>query len=167
MRFSSDQLLLFVNSQGTKFKLTQGVIVQMKCYVQNATDKKEAGGVLLGRYILDCLDVVVDRITVPMREDSRGRFRFLRSALSHQQVIFQAWRRSQGTCNYLGEWHTHPEPNPSPSAIDLRTWQRKLSKDRYDSDVLYFVIVGTKQINVWQGERHTLKIEKLDFLDQM
>lgn len=166
MCFSSDQPLTFINNQGDRLKLTQGVVAQMEHYVQDAIDKEEAGGVLLGRFILDCSDVVVDQITGPVHEDRRGRFRFFRSAWKHQQVIFRVWRRSKGTCNYLGEWHTHPEPDPLPSALDLQTWQQKLSKDRFDSDVLYFVIVGTEKINVWQGNRHTLGIERLHLLHQ-
>lgn len=161
MRFSPDQPLTFINNQGAKFKLTWGTVTQMKNFVQDTTDKEEAGGVLLGRFILDCSDVVVDQITVPVQEDRRSRFRFFRSAKEHQQAIFRVWRRSKGTCNYLGEWHTHPEPDPLPSALDLQTWHRKLSKDRFDSDVLYFVIVGTERINAWQGKRHTLEIERL------
>lgn len=166
MRFSPDQPLTFINNQGARFKLTQAVVGQMEHYVQDAIDKKEAGGVLLGRFIFDCSDVVVDQITVPIHEDGRGRFRFFRSARKHQQAIFRVWHRSKGTCNYLGEWHTHPEPNPLPSAIDLQTWRRKLSKDRFDSDVLYFVIAGTDKINAWQGNKHTLKIERLHSLHQ-
>lgn len=167
MRFSPDQPLTFVNNRGDKFKLTRGVVSQMRHYVQDTTDREEAGGVLLGRFILDCSDVVVDQITVPVQEDRRSRFRFFRSAREHQQVIFRVWRRSKGTCNYLGEWHTHPEPAPLPSALDLQTWHQKLSKDRFDSDVLYFVIVGTETIKAWQGNRHTLEIERLHPLHEM
>lgn len=167
MHFSPDQPLTFINNRGAKFKLTQDVVTQMRHYEQDTTDKEEAGGVLLGRFILDCSDVVVDQITVPIQEDGRGRFRFFRSARKHQQVIFRVWRRSKGTCNYLGEWHTHPEPDPLPSALDLQTWRRKLSKDRFNSDVLYFVIVGTERINAWQGNRHTLEIERLHPLHEM
>lgn len=166
MHFSPDQPLTFINNRGAKFKLTPGVVTQMRHYVQDTTDKKEAGGVLLGRFILDCSDVVVDQITVPLQEDRRGRFRFFRSAWKHQQLIFRVWRRSKGTCNYLGEWHTHPESDPFPSALDLQTWRQKLSKDRFDSDVLYFVIVGTEKINAWQGNRHTLEMERLHPLHQ-
>jgi integrative and conjugative element protein (TIGR02256 family) len=61
----------------------------------------------------------------------------------------------------LGEWHTHPELDPSPSSIDLAGWRNKLLFDQFDSDVLYFVIVGKEQINAWQGNRKTLVIEKL------
>lgn len=166
MRFSPDQPLIFINNQGARFKLTQVVLAQMEHYVQDALDKEEAGGILLGRFILDCSDVVVDQVTTPIHEDRRSRFRFFRSARKHQQAIFRVWHRSKGTCNYLGEWHTHPEPDPLPSALDLQTWQQKLSKDRFDSDVLYFVIVGTEKINAWQGNRHTLEIERLPPLHQ-
>jgi integrative and conjugative element protein (TIGR02256 family) len=161
MRYTSHKAQTFLNVRGNKFKLSHAALAQMIGYVQNEPNKREAGGVLLGRYILDCEDVIVDRITMPTKRDQRSRFRFFRSARLHQQAIDKAWTSSEGTCNYLGEWHTHPEPDPSPSFIDMLGWRKKLLFDKFDSDVLYFVIVGTEQINAWQGHRRTLSIEKL------
>lgn len=151
----------FVNQRGDKFKLSLHAIRRMLFHVQDVEAKGEAGGVLLGRFILDCADVVVDKVTCPMPGDRRGRYRFFRAARRHQQAVEQAWHGSNGTCNYLGEWHTHPEPLPSPSSEDLLGWRRKLRFDRVDSRVLYFVIVGTTTIGVWQGDRGTLEISNL------
>jgi len=161
MRCTSHKAQTFINVRGNKFKLGHAAVAQMIGYVQNEPSKREAGGVLLGRYILGCEDVIVDRITMPTKRDRQSRFRFFRSARLHQQAIDEAWTSSGGTCNYLGEWHTHPEPDPSPSFIDMLGWRKKLLFDKFDSDVLYFVIVGTGQINAWQGHRRTLSIEKL------
>lgn len=161
MRSSSDKVQTYVNAKGNKFKLSQAVVVQLHSFVQGESTKKEAGGILLGRYILDCEDVVVDKITDPMKGDRRSRLRFFRSACLHQQAINKAWISSGGTCNYLGEWHTHPETDPSPSIIDILGWRKRLLFDRFDSDVLFFVIVGTQRINAWQGYRKTLAIEEL------
>jgi integrative and conjugative element protein (TIGR02256 family) len=49
------------------------------------------------------------------------------------------WEKSQETMDYLGEWHTHPENNPRPSALDLREW-RQISKRR--GEPMMFIIVG-------------------------
>lgn len=130
-------------------------------HAQKKPDKPESGGVLLGRYILDCQDVVVDAVTLPMDGDRQSRFRFFRDAQRHQEAIHRAWEESSGTCNYLGEWHTHPESYPTPSHIDIAEWKRILLRDRFDSDVLYFVIIGTCSINVWCGYCHGCRIEKL------
>ena len=158
--------LVFLNSAGHRFKLRRSVAVQMYFYLQNKPGIEESGGVLLGRYILDCSDTVVDRITTPMAGDRRTRIRFFRSARSHQQIIDAAWVSSNGTCNYVGEWHTHPEPDPSPSLVDIMDWRRRFLFDRIDSEVLYFVILGTHQLNVWQVNGDTLRIEKLHSLEK-
>lgn len=152
---------VFRNDKGHRFKLGVAAVAQMTGYAQGEPEKHEAGGILLGRYILDCKDVVVDRVTVPAPGDRMARFRFFRSAHAHQQAIYQAWRASEGTCNYLGEWHTHPQRDPKPSLVDILEWCKKLWFDQFDSDFLHFVIVGTVQIAVWQGYKKTLRIEKL------
>jgi integrative and conjugative element protein (TIGR02256 family) len=133
----------------------------MTKFVQDRDTKTEAGGVLLGRFIIGCDDVVVDAVTIPMKGDKRSKFHFFRSAQYHQKRIQKAWQFSDGVCNYLGEWHTHPESDPSPSLHDTLEWKRKLRFDKYDSDFLFFVIVGTKQINIWKGHRRKISLEKL------
>jgi integrative and conjugative element protein (TIGR02256 family) len=65
-------------------------------------------------------------------------------------MIDQAWHISSGTCTYLGEWHTHPEPIPTPSVVDRSDWRRRLMTDQ-TTKPLFFVIVGMEQTRVWQG----------------
>ena len=153
---------VFVNSQGNKIKLTANVVAILREHVQDLPMKKEVGGVLLGRFILDCGDVVVDKITTPLPGDSHSRFGIIRSARPHQEIISTVWSSTNGTCNYLGEWHTHPELFPSPSTIDIITWRKKLLFDQVDSDVLFFTIVGIQQISVWQGCKKSIAIDKLE-----
>ncbi len=165
MKLLPNLALTFVNRHQDKFKLSHSVVQQMRLYVQDSPSKREAGGILLGRFICHCADVVVDQITIPVTGDKRERSYFYRSARYHQKEIDNAWLLSSGTCNYLGEWHTHAEADPSPSALDFSEWHRKLSSDQFDSEVLYFVIMGAKQINAWQGHKKSRKIEKLNRLD--
>ena len=153
---TTDLSNIYINKQGHKFEISSSAVEQMIHFIQNSPDTSEAGGVMLGRFIINSKDVVVDKVTVPMKGDNQSRFRFFRSKHLHQAQIDDEWATSSGTCNYLGEWHTHPEPNPTPSLCDLINWKKKLLFDRFDSDSLFFVIVGTKQINVWQGIRKTL-----------
>jgi integrative and conjugative element protein (TIGR02256 family) len=152
---------IFENKQGHKFEISSSVIEQMVHFIQNFPDRSEAGGVMLGRFIINSKDVVVDKITAPMKGDIKSRFRFFRSKYPHQARIDEEWTTSCGTCNYLGEWHTHPEPTPAPSLCDMSDWKKKLLLDSFDSDFLFFVIVGTEQINAWQGIRKKLSINQL------
>ncbi|MFM1999052.1 MAG: hypothetical protein RL204_999 [Bacteroidota bacterium] len=134
----------------------------MKEYVQDNSSKHEAGGVLLGRFIISSKNIIVDRVTVPLLGDKRSRTSFFRAAKSHQRVIDNAWLKTQGRINYLGEWHTHPENYPSPSNIDYSDWKRKLKSDVFWSRYLYFIIVGIKEVRVWEGDRRTLKFKQLN-----
>lgn len=67
-------------------------------------------------------------------------------------MIDEAWRRSGGVTTYLGEWHTHPEEVPAPSVIDRIGWAKKLLADSF-SEAIFFVILGTTTVRVWEGAR--------------
>ncbi len=151
-RESGAARLTFSRAGAGRFQLGPAAIMVMSCYVQDVPEKTEAGGVLLGRHLLGTSDVIVDCVTDPMGGDRRSRFRFFRARKPHQEAVDQAWRRSGGTCVYLGEWHTHPEPHPSPSHIDWKNWQLKLRHNKFGSP-LFFVIVGTATTSVWEGFR--------------
>ena len=49
-------------------------------------------------------------------------------------------RGSAGTIGYVGEWHTHPEPVPSPSGQDCANWRNLVRQTKHP---LAFVILGT------------------------
>jgi integrative and conjugative element protein (TIGR02256 family) len=153
--------LTFADSLGNKIKIGPRALSGMLAFTQRDSTSREAGGVLLGRFLLGDNNVVVDHITIPTPVDKRTRFRFFRSGLAHQKRISESWVLSRGTCNYLGEWHTHPEGDPCPSTHDLVNWKNKLANDQYDSKFLFFIIIGITKINVWKGYRANEHIEQL------
>ena len=130
-------------------------------FAQHGPTDPEAGGILLGREIVGSNDLVVDDATIPMDGDQRTRCSFHRSGPGHQQLILNAWRDSDGTCGYLGEWHTHPEARPEPSIIDRRDWARRLVEDHVEGDVVLFLIVGTEELAVWMGARRSRVVRLL------
>ena len=152
---------MFHNTHGGVFKFADAAFYQIQTYVQNDHKKPEAGGLLLGRFIMDTADVVVDQVTVPMQGDRRSRRRFYREAKNHQNIIDRRWKESRHRCNYLGGWHTHAEPDPSPSRIDTTDWIDALQRNQFDGETLYFIIVGTHEIRAWEGNRLTLSITEL------
>lgn len=149
-----------IASQGV-IKLSDKVLSDFCKYRQIEKKDTEAGGVLLGRFIQYSPDIVVDQITVPMKRDIRKRCYFKKNREDHQELMNSIWKKSNGTCNYLGEWHTHPEPYPTPSSHDIKEWEKVLNYTICDSDELFFIIVGTKSICVWKGTKKNLIIEKL------
>jgi len=154
--------MIFQRRSDGKIKINTSVVERMQEFIQNRKYKLEAGGVLLGRYLKDSENIIVDRITVPMVGDKQERNYFKRQEKRHQMVIEKAWDKSGGTCNYLGEWHTHAEWYPVPSQLDKKEWKRKLKEDIFDSDTLYFIIVGIKKIRVWEGNKTTMKIKRIN-----
>lgn len=110
----------------------------------------EAGGILLGRLIAGTADMVVDRASGPVLEDIRTRFFFFRARAPAQRAVNEAWHTSNGTSNYLGEWHTHPEDDPSASPVDIGDWRRVIKRARFEQNGLLFIIVGRTTLRVWE-----------------
>ncbi|PRR70132.1 Mov34/MPN/PAD-1 family protein [Clostridium thermopalmarium] len=154
--------IIFRKSDGGKIKIDVYALQKIMKYLQDDQEKCEAGGVLLGRYIIDSSDIVVDDITTPMKNDTRQRCFFLKQKKYHQKVVTEKWIKSKGTCNYLGEWHTHPEPIPTPSYIDISEWKRLLKENKFDSQYLYFIIAGTEKLRIWEGNKSSLSIILLE-----
>ena len=153
--------LVYHMSNGGRIKLSVGAIRVIETFQQVKISAPESGGVLLGRFIRNSKDIIIDKVSVPMKGDTQTRYTFKRVSPLHQKMIDDEWSKSKGTCNYLGEWHTHPEEFPCPSGVDKKDWKRKLRSDVFSSRFLYFLIAGTVEINVWEGDRRTLEIKQL------
>lgn len=113
---------------------------------QHALEAPESGGFLTGYY--KGRDLHVINLTVPQRGDYSSRFRFSRRDPRHMKQVKQWYRESGCEINCLGEWHTHPEPSPTPSGIDSNSW-RIFNKNRHGQKAV-FLIAGTE--GVWVGE---------------
>ncbi len=156
----------FRRPDGTVLVIGDEALATMLRFRQTKRLSSEAGGVLLGRHLLDVSHVVVDEVTVPMKRDCRFLTAFRRSRDAHQRVIDERWAASRGTCQYLGEWHTHPEPVPHASFVDMADWRRRLRADVFDGNTLVFLIVGTDAIRAWEGERATGTLTPLIELEE-
>lgn len=143
----------FARPGGGELRISGAAIVNMRAHVQRHCWSTEAGGILLGRMLTEKEHVVVDEVTVPGPHDRTSRFRFFRAERPAQTAVDAAWTRSGGEINYLGEWHTHPENDPTPSRHDRTDWQRLVMTQRYEQDALFFVIVGRRTIRAWELAR--------------
>lgn len=111
-------------------------------YRQNGRGTLEAGGVILG--FRKGIHLEVCAVTPPQTSDFRTRFSFIRWEKGHQRYASLLWNRSHGRIDYLGEWHTHPEPKPHPSLLDLSEW--KGIAYRLAVHQVLMVIVGTREL---------------------
>lgn len=137
-------------------------LLSLDAYRQVRESMAEAGGILLGRLIDSSQDVVVDEAAPPHAEDRKSRFSFFRRKRPAQERVNRAWTSSSGTLVYLGEWHTHPEDDPQPSAHDLAQWKRILCEVVCGHDPLFFLIVGRVRIRCWEGSRSTGALVQLE-----
>lgn len=153
-----------------RFKRAKGGIVEigpealsvMWAHRQITEDSTEAGGILLGRVILNSSDLVIDEATPPSCLDRRSRYGIWRARGPAQRRVRQAWRESGGTRVYLGEWHTHPEDVPSgPSKVDRPEWLRLLRETKGEQDQFFFIIVGRHSLRIWQGEKDSGALTEL------
>ncbi|WP_428986853.1 Mov34/MPN/PAD-1 family protein [Stenotrophomonas hibiscicola] len=155
-RMQSDVIALDVTSGNGHVLIESTVMTKLSVYRQGQESMPEAGGILLG-YRRDPHLHVIDA-TVPSQDDRGQRTRFWRSASAHQQVAQEAWRRSGGTLDYVGEWHTHPQLYPCPSTIDIGEWA-KISASRRGQEMI-FLVLGTEYA-IWLGVDDGRGIRKL------
>ena len=130
---------------GTILHIEDSVLMKMFHYIQMKERDTEAGGVLLGKQIKNREEYILSDISVPTIKDKRKRFSFVRDKRNAQFIINQVWRETKGITNYLGEWHSHPECNPTPSNID-RNLIRQIINDRSNVfSKVFLIIVGFDQ----------------------
>lgn len=153
--------LYFLRVDGSRLKIAPDALARMLAFRQSRKRAPEAGGVLVGRHLHAGGHVIVDAVTQPMSGDVATRCSFHRSREPHQRAIDEAWSRSGGRSVYLGEWHTHPEPDPRPSSVDLGDWRRRLRDDEVEAPYLFFAIVGLEQVSVWEGFRPDGPLQQL------
>ncbi|WP_255495455.1 Mov34/MPN/PAD-1 family protein [Dysgonomonas sp. 521] len=79
----------------------------------------ENGGILLGSEINEKY-YRINRVSEPcMLIDRSSKCGCIRNANKANEIIKREFESSNHTRFYLGEWHTHPEDNPTPSTVDI------------------------------------------------
>lgn len=114
------------------------VVAHVARHRQTSCWKREAGGQLFAR--IDGDDWMVEEATGPRRGDSRSRFGFRPNRRAEQREIDD---RFAVGLHYVGDWHTHPGPNPEPSPMDLASMQAMVRASRHELPGFLMMIVGT------------------------
>jgi len=155
---TDDMVFLLPNEK--RFVIRKDPLDKMIQYKQLNRYDKEAGGILIGRILLENENFIVDDVTEPMKQDIRTRISYKRAPYGHQEYFDQKWAESQGRCFYLGEWHTHPEPVPNPSYVDIHGWKRIMTLE-HEVEALFFIIIGQRQLNAWYGNLINQEIRQI------
>lgn len=133
-------------SDGTILELSKSASTLIQRQIKDLDLALESGGVLLGSQVIGESRYVITELTLPTPKDRRGRFFFIRSRLAANKVIKTAWKESLGTVNYLGEWHTHDEPIPTPSETDLRLLRNVIRDESCKYDKQFMLIFAQRGI---------------------
>jgi len=128
----------------SRILIEDSVIANVGAFRQVEPTAAEAGGILLGFRRDTHLHIAM--ATPPGPLDRRSKFHFYRAGEFHAQIALSQWAKTQETMDYVGEWHTHPEDYPQPSALDLREW-RQICRRR--NEPMVFVIQGI--LDRWIG----------------
>ncbi|HIF5682057.1 TPA: Mov34/MPN/PAD-1 family protein [Vibrio parahaemolyticus] len=139
------EIVLFA-ANGTRVLVEESALTPIQKFRQIKPSDKEAGGILIGEYRGNDLRIV--SVTLPGEKDFRSRYRFGRRSPHHQARAYESWLRSKHTQSHIGDWHTHPQDYPSPSALDYKEWREKLPQRH-----VLLIILGRKAdwYGIWDG----------------
>ena len=143
---SQDLIYAQSGDDPSRVLIPSAIVDQLNQFQQTGLQNLEAGGLLLG--LRRGPHIEIARITTPLKNDIRTRASFHRRDLGHFQIADQVWMDCLHTVGYVGEWHTHPEPLPIPSSIDIAEWRRVM---RIEKRSTIFLIVGTRNWFVGRG----------------
>lgn len=140
--------MIFFYKELIALEIEESAQCKFDAYIKNNNFKVESGGILIGTLNHAVNKIIITDITEPQHKDRQSRFMFTRCEKGHQDIMDTLWENSHYTKTYLGEWHTHNEPSPTPSFVDKRNWIKISERDK-NSQWLFFIIVGTCEIKVW------------------
>lgn len=141
----SDTDVVFKDERDNLVVIMGHVLTRLLSYRQLHHFTPESAGVLIGERRGQHL--VICDISEPGLGDIRQRNRVDRRGTHHQLRVNEAFESSGGTHQYLGEWHTHPEDRPLPSATDKHSWRRNVVSD----ELMLLLIIGRK--GFWLGKK--------------
>lgn len=140
--------------KGALLLIEPQLLERLAAFRQMAVSAPEAGGILMG--YRRGRHTHVTEATVPTSRDVQRRFGFFRHGTHHQRVALRRWKESGETLDYVGEWHTHPEDDPSPSGVDLKHWRDITGAS---SRPMVFLIVG--RLTNWYGVGLKRRLERV------
>lgn len=109
--------------------------------------QNESGGIILG-LVYDNNNVYISKISQPNVSDKASRYSFERDKKVAQIIVDSEFNASDGKVIYLGEWHTHPESNPSPSFVDIKMIKQQHMNNKINENFLILLIQGTESLYV-------------------
>lgn len=102
--------------------------------------QREAGGLLFAPSVgSQNGQVDIEVVTGPNPGDRRTRYS---CALEHETCLADIAAQFEKGMKFVGYWHTHPEPEPSLSAVDRRAFAKNLIAGGLRIDRMLAAVVG-------------------------
>ncbi len=151
LRFESKRL-------GTIVSFSSEVVKHFVDHRQQGKIKTEIGGQLFAEFVKN--EVRVVRTTGPNATDKRGWAWFKPDQRKQNIEIKQLF---EDGLHFVGDWHTHPEREPSPSSWDLESMEDCFKKSRHQLKAFVMVIIGRAEFpqGLWVSLHGPAKWERL------
>ncbi len=121
-------------------EFSQSILAHFRKNTQSSPNSPEAGGQLFAQITEDGSHWFVSCATGPRHTDTRSRFFFKPDRRSEQLEIHAEFQKGN---HYVGDWHTHPQQSPQPSARDIRSMAEMVQQSIYQLPGFLMVVVGT------------------------
>lgn len=141
LRKLNQRRYLFPNST-QQLVIEEAALKTFAAYKQfsNAT---EAGGLLFASFDLPVIRLV--SATPPHSLDKRWYRMFIPDRVQQRLLIRRNFSKM---LHFVGEWHTHPEPVPQPSSLDLESKVEAFHMSKHELNYFVLIIVGNRKNNL-------------------
>jgi integrative and conjugative element protein (TIGR02256 family) len=119
--------------------LTPTALNHLANHQQSDRNSSEAGGQLFARFKGE--QIRVERATGPRAADRRSRYGYIPDRRGEQEEIDSMHSRG---LHFIGDWHTHPERIPTPSASDIRSIRQAVTESKHHLNGFILLIAGTE-----------------------
>lgn len=126
--------------------LTDEVLKILANHIQDDSRKNEAGGIILGQ--ISDTEVRILKASTPNKFDKASRYNFVRDKDAAQVIADFEYLNSNKETIYFGEWHTHPEEDPTPSLQDIKMIKEQFKLGKNFPQFIFLIIQGTKGLYV-------------------
>jgi integrative and conjugative element protein (TIGR02256 family) len=125
--------------------LTGAALEVFSTYRQRGSEP-EAGGLLFAEFDFPLIRIV--EASRPHAADKRWRTLFIPNRILQRRLIKKTFKKGW---HFVGEWHTHPEPKPTPSRLDLNSMADAFRKSQHELNCFIMVIVGNgnETLELW------------------
>jgi len=123
-------------------------LVNQLCRLGSDHYPKEYGGLLVGRYVNDSKELIIEETVLPKKFKS-SVVSFERGVEGLRKTLKSFFDRSPSLI-YVGEWHTHPDGMPIPSPTDSSALRTIVAHHEVsiENPVLLIIVVSSKNYEV-------------------